>query len=347
MMKLGLAAIVLVALALSVHGAAVTPFTYQDDPTLLLAVSGRDPVASNLIDRHNKQRERLQQLKDMRENVLHMTDEEREVHAPQPQPYPIMSPHLNRLLVQTRNLRRDIQDNHVHTPGSSPAEHMLYDNLYRDIKSASRALAKDPTPAIPDPAMKGSIAKLTRQISQIGGNLEGKEATEMHQKAHAQSRMLHRMTHALAALGSSLEARKRQNYEGMMGILLQHHLEDPHYQDDSLYDHLLTHYQDDSLYDHLLTNHLTNERNKEDYADHVAHSLLYHRLDQHIGDDADQTTHLARYAALPMAEEVLLRNSRNQYRNEEEGLRSRTLQTQQIRPLTPATPATPAAAPAK
>ena len=137
-----------------------------------------------------------------------------------------------------------------------------------------------------------------------------------HQKAHAQSRLLHRMTHALGAMSNTIEDRKRQKYEGMLDVLMQHHLADPHYGSDSLRNHLLAH-------------HLARAAagNSNAFADSVAHNLLYHRLDKHIENQDNVAQHVAQYAARPLAAQQYSANS-----NAEE-LRVRTLQNQQLRPV--------------
>ena len=138
-----------------------------------------------------------------------------------------------------------------------------------------------------------------------------KEATYQH--AHAQSRMLHRLDHMLDKTNGRLEEAKQQKFENMLNTMMHYHLNDPHYYDE--------------LHDHLLEHHLARAADESDFADHVAHNVLYNRLGTHIADEDQMDNYLARSAARDLAIEARTNHLK-------------ALDSRLTNPQTPAAPAT-------
>jgi len=213
-------------------------------------------------------------------------------------PVPHTADEINALTHHMKKLRKNMLKAQEVPSGSTPQEMMLFQQLLSGIKRTSRK--KDAAPAMhtASPQQLNAIQSLTDQINEVSNTLESPEQNALHQHAHAQSRLLHRMNHVLDAMGDELDSEKKRNYEEMMTTLMHQHLSDPDYHD--------------SLYDHLLAHHLVATRHRDhEFNDHLTHHLLYHDLDSHIGHDFDVNDGLGAVLSNPLAQKESLAQTAN------------------------------------
>jgi len=245
------------------------------------------PYAATIAeDRINDQSREIE----MQNFVDYLKDMRKAAAAPeQPlkQPYKINNPALAKLVARGEFYYNTAQRDHTHVPNTSPNEMMFMRQLQQSAKSANRALNKERE--LPSNTSKrlADLESLVNQMDRITRNLRSPAKEATYQQAHAQSRMLHRLDHMLDKTNGRLERAKQEKFENMLNTMMHYHLNDPHYYDE--------------LHDHLLEHHLARATSESDFADHVAHNVLYNRLGTHIADEDQMNNYLARNAARDLA----------------------------------------------
>jgi len=209
-------------------------------------------------------------------------------------PFKVMTPSLNNLIVRAQRYTNTAKQEHTHVPNTSTSEMMFMQQLQHTAKKADKALNKPVVNSADTSARLQSLQRLVNQMSRISANLKSPEKEQAYTHAHAQSRMLHRLSHVMDKTNGRLEAAKQHKFNTMLDTMVHHHLNDPHYYDE--------------LHDHLLAHHLARAKNQNDFADHVAHNVLYHRLGTHIADEDQLNNYLATNAARDLAIQARTQN---------------------------------------
>jgi len=176
----------------------------------------RDSIDSSLLSQRSR-------LKNFRSSAYDSNENVRAV--------PHSTATINALTHHMKKLRKNMLKAQEVPSGSTPEEMMLFQQLLSGIKRTSRK--KDAAPAMHTASntQLNTIQALTDQINEVSNSLESPEQNALHQHAHAQSRLLHRMNHVLDAMGDELDSEKKRNYEDMMTTLMHQHLSDPDYHD--------------------------------------------------------------------------------------------------------------------
>lgn len=259
----------------------------QVKSALLDVLKSYNTYASTILSDRINDQSRVANL----DNYIHALKKERNTmqnpQAPLRQPYKIMTPSLANLISKAKEYTTTAVRDHTHVPNTSTSELMLMRGLQQKTKSANRALRD--TQQMPSDTSRrlASLESLVSTMDRITRNLQSPEKEATFQHAHAQSRMLHRLDHMLDKTNGRLEEAKQRKFENMMNTMMHYHLNDPHYYDE--------------LHDHLLAHHLSRARDESDFADHVAHNILYNRLGTHLADEDQLNNYIATTAARDLA----------------------------------------------
>jgi hypothetical protein len=182
--------------------------------------------------------------------------------------------YMKELVDGLKHVRKSLLKPHKPQPGSSPQEMMLFHQLFESLRKSPR-----PASAIPveRPVHKDQLRayeRLMEQAHNLGDELESPEATVLHHHAHAQSRVLHRLSHLMETMNDGMDEKRARRYDDMLTVLMHHHLDDPDYHD--------------PLHDHLLAHHLSfASHTPREFDDHLANHLLYHDNGRHMEEDED------------------------------------------------------------
>lgn len=195
---------------------------------------------------------------------------------------------INQLTKNMKKLRKNLLKPQELPAGSTPEELMLFQQLLSGLKRTSRR--KDARAAMHEANQEqiDAVGRLTEQMHEVANTLESPEVNALHDHAHGQSQLLHRMTHVMDAMSEEMDTEKKRNYEDMLTTLLHQHLADPDYHD--------------PLHDHLLAHHLTRNHRDEEFVDHLTHHMLYHDLDRRVQHDADYNAAVGSVIGMPLVQ---------------------------------------------
>ena len=240
------------------------------------AVSSLSPSASEYVKAQQSIAStdaQLQTLYETLKGLRSSTYRDEYVNSPTRPAAPQTLSAITQLTTNMKKLRKSLLKGAEVQEGQSPEEMMLYHKLLSGLKRTSRSSRAVPALRAASQEQVAALSGLTEQINALSRGLESAEVGELHRRAHAQSRLLHRMTHVLDAMGDELSAGKRRHYETLLSTLLDQHLSDPDYRD--------------GLSPHLLAHHLVRSRGDAEFGEHLARHVLYGSLDRPLGvDDA-------------------------------------------------------------
>jgi len=270
-------------LVVCIHAAS----TDEMKDAMMDALRVYSPYGANIVQDRINDQSRALEMESYVDFLKNMRDEATANELPLRQPYKIMNPALANLVAKSDFYYNTAQRDHTHVPNTSPNEMMFMRKLQQSAKSANRALSKQPELPSNTAQRLADLQSLVDKMDRITRNLRSPAKETAYQNAHAQSRMLHRLDHMLDRTNGRLEQAKQEKFENMLNTMMHYHLNDPHYYDE--------------LHDHLLEHHLARATSESDFADHVAHDVLYKRLGTHIADEDQMNNYLARNAARDLA----------------------------------------------
>jgi hypothetical protein len=246
-----------------------------------------DPYTNSHINQIIFSADRQNDLMDMSDRVERMIRRVATTPPPPPRANPVLSPLFDDLVKSLGGVKKVLDKEHTEHPADDPAQMKMYGKLMSNLRKSHRRLDfSAPKPAATSKEI-GAIKNLIYQQSQVESRAETPEQLAMHQKAHAQSRIIHRLSHAVERMSDTFDDDQRERYEHMLALLMHGHLSDPYYHDDPLHDHLLAH-------------HIARKHRDDEFADHLAHHVLFSNLDNHIEHDHDIDRQVGSILAQPL-----------------------------------------------
>jgi len=221
------------------------------------------PVVMNNLDQRFAQQRRQQTINDIADELTRMTDKiyyQKNTFAPRPHPAlePLLADAVKAIKKSEKATIKQGKD-------SKAAEELnMFSQLMDSIKHINKRLDPKPDTSVASTTLHD---KKTLQLLDIPQPQEMTEEQQaLTEQSHAQSRLLHHMTHVIDRLGSNTQndLDRKVKYQRMMNRLMHEHLTNPRYHD--------------SLHDHLLAHHLTAPHTNDEFEEHLAQHLLYHDI---------------------------------------------------------------------
>jgi len=239
------------------------PSLYIIGALLISSVVAFQPVVMNNIDQRFAQQRRQKTINDMADELTRMTDKVYyQRHPIAPRPHPAIQPLLADAV---KAIKKTEKVTIKQGQNSKAAEELnMFSQLMDSIKHINKRL--DPKPDYSDSAQKwhNNMAQKLMYVPQPQEMDEDQQAYT--EQSHAQSRLLHHMTHVIDRLGSNTQndMDRKIKYQRLMNRLMHEHLTNPRYHD--------------ALHDHLLAHHLTAPHTDDEFEEHLAQHLLYHDI---------------------------------------------------------------------